>query len=583
MRDPKIVLKQLSSLKEYQTVNGLFCNLYNPEFYKIAYQNLYSKSSQMIQASDGSTIDGMSEERINELIQKLKNGSYKPTPLKKVNIAKKCGKLRKTSIMSFDDKLIQEIIRMLLEALYEPHFSEHSHGFRPKKSCHTALRYVQQKFRGTKWWIDADIKNYFDSINHTVLLNTLKKRIREQKFIHLINLFLKAGYIENWRYDKTYSGVPQGTIIGPILSNIYLDKFDKFVEKIIKDRTKGKRRKENQEYNNITSYIHATKNSKHPNKERLRLLRKKQKNTPKYDFKDPNFQRVSYIRYADDFIIGTIMTLKETKEIYQDIQNFIENELKLSLNEKKTNIFHNRDKIKFLGYELSIMKSNERNTINGGVALWVPYEVMKNYILKNRYGKCYNDKKTGKMKFKGTHRPELINIDELEILMQYNTKMRGLYNYYKMASNVSKLNNFNYICQLSFLRTLAAKYKTTCSKLYKNKNYCQKKHIGITYNDKFYEFFNGPFNVVKTIKYEKDIDIIENINKYFTRTSLIQRLEAKRCEFCGDENGPFEVHHVKKLKDLKGKAPWEKLMISRKRKTLVLCRNCHHKLHAGKL
>ena len=224
--------------------------------------------------------------------------------------------------------------------------------------------------------------------------------------------------------------------------------------------------------------------------------------------------------------------------------------------------------------------------MNGNIHLWLPYNVCKKFIIDNRFGKFVCDHETGKPKLSPKERPEMTQITELEILMQYNSKIRGLYNYYKMASNVCKLNNFNYICQISFLKTLSNKYKTTCAKLYKNKNYCQNKHIGITYNNKFYEFFNGPFNVTKVIKYERNIDMMENVNKYFGRNSLIKRLEANKCEWCGDEQGPFEVHHVKKLKDLKNKKrlqDWEKLMIARNRKTIVLCRTCHNKLHAGKL
>lgn len=588
MRDPKIVLNQLSSLKENQTVNGLYCNLLNPEFYKVAYQNIYSKPSQMTPASDGSTIDGMSFERINKLIEKLRNKTYQPTPLRRANIPKKNGKTRPISIPSFEDKLVQEIIRMLLEALYEPHFSEHSHGFRPKKSCHTALKFVQNKFQGTKWWIDCDVKGCFDNINHVILLNTLKERIREQKFIHLINLFLKAGYIENWVYHKTYSGTPQGSIISPILTNIYLHKFDKFLETLITERTVGKRKKMTKEYHNVSNSIWKLKQNENYDKNKLMELIKKQNDLSRIgkvsDHNDPNYRRLSYVRYADDFLVGVIASRKEAEEIKNKIQEFLKNKLKLELNEEKTKIVHNSEKIRFLGYDLTVYTSNvERKQMNGLIHLWLPYEVCKSFIIDNRFGKFVCDAQTGKPKLRGECRKELTNIDELEILMQYNAKIRGLYNYYKMASNVCKLNGFNYICQLSFLRTLANKYKTSCAKLYKNKNYCKNKHIGITYNDKFYEFFNGPFNVVKTIKYEEDIDVIENTNKYFGRTSLIQRLEANKCEFCGDEKGPFEVHHVKKLKDLKGKAPWEKLMIARRRKTIVLCLSCHDKLHAGKL
>ena len=309
-----------------------------------------------------------------------------------------------------------------------------------------------------------------------------------------------------------------------------------------------------------------------------------------YDFYDPNFRRLSYVRYADDFLVGVIASKKEAEEIKNKIQEFLGNKLKLELNKEKIKILHNSEKIKFLGYELSVIRCESNPKINGQIGLWLPYEVCKNFIIDNRFGKFVCDSKTGKPKLKAIHRPEMNNLDELEILMQYNSKIRGLYNYYKMASNVCKLARFNYICQLSFLKTLANKYKTSCKKLYDNKNYNHRNnstaHIGITYNNKFYEFFNGPFTVVKHIKYEQNIDVVENINKYFGRTSLIKRMEASECEWCHTKEGPFEVHHIKKLKDLKNKKrlhSWEKLMISRRRKTMILCTHCHDKLHAGKL
>lgn len=595
MLDPKIVLEILS--KNNSKVDNIYKYLLNPELYKIAYQNIYSKPSQMTPASDGSTIDGMSMERIEKLIDKLRNKTYQPTPLRRVNVPKKNGKIRPISIPSFEDKLVQEAIRMLLEAIYEHTFSEHSHGFRPQKSCHTALYYMKGKFKGTKWWIDCDIKGCFDNINHHILLITLAKRIKEQKFLNLINLFLKAGYIENWKYHKTYSGTPQGSIISPILANIYLHNFDKFIEEIIKDFEKGKQRKQLKEYHNLINRIHNTKKRLQKgieiekNKKRLTKQReefRKQKNRiQQYDQFDPNFRRLSYVRYADDFLIGVIASKKEAEEIKNRIQEFLRNELKLELNEEKTKIVHNSELVRFLGYDVGVNNDRTKPEINGKIGLWLPYDICKNFILDNRFGKFVCDAQTGKPKLKAIYRAEMINNDELEILKIYNSKIRGLYNYYKMASNVCKLNGFGYICEISFFRTLAAKYSTSCRKLFRNKNYSKRENkrtvVGITYNNKFYPYFNGPFTIEDKINHDKNIDIIENINKYFVRTSLIKRLEANKCELCGDEEGPFEVHHIKKLKDLKGKSFLERFMISRNRKTLVLCCNCHYKIHAGKL
>lgn len=594
-KDPKITLNRL--IKYSTTTNPKFTKLYSClysiDFFKLAYQNIYAKPGNMTPASDQSTIDGMSEERINKLIQKLRDGTYQPTNLRRVNIPKKKGGTRPISVPSVDDKLVQEIIRMILEAIYEKTFSEHSHGFRPKRSCHTALDYLQTKFPGTKWFIEGDIKGCFDNINHERLLQILRERIYDLKFIHLINLFLKAGYIENWEYHKTYSGTPQGSIISPILANIYLDKFDKFMEEKIKEFHKGKIQKHSNEYFRRMSRITNTKQrlrkgiNVEKNKIRLKenIKELKRYRGPARDMYDPNYRRLKYVRYADDFLIGIVGSRKDTEILNESVKDFFKSELKLELSPDKHKITHNSVKIRFLGYDIIVVRKDNNKRRNGMIWLSVPYDVMVKFIIDNRYGKWWNNPRSGKDELKAIHRPELIHLDEYEILLQYNWKLRGLYNYYSLAENVYKFNGFGYICLTSLMRTLAAKYKISINKLCRNKNYMQRikgtEYFGVTKSGKFYPFFIGPFE--RKIQNKDFDDVLPNIYKLTGRNSLIKRLESKECEFCGNTEGPFEIHHVKKLKDLKGKFNWEKLMIARKRKTLVLCVSCHHKLHAGKL
>lgn len=586
----------LNRLRKYSTTENpkfkrLYTCFYSMEFFKLAYSNIYSKPGNMTKASDGSTIDGMSEERINKLIQSFKDGTYQPTNLRRVNIPKKNGKTRPISIPSFNDKLVQEIIRMILEAIYEDTFSDHSHGFRPNRSCHTALEYVRKKFQATAWFIEGDIENCFENINHVILLNILREKITDLRFIHLINLFLKAGYIENWKYHKTYSGVPQGSIVSPILFNIYMDKFDKFMERKIKEFDTGTRRHVLSEYNNLHTNLRRTRRrlKRNENVKQNKIILKKQIHELKLcqharDMMDETYKRMRYVRYADDFLIGIIGSKKEIKELNDEIKLWFPQELKLSLSPKKHKITHNSKNIRFLGYDIVVVRHSQKKPENGNIRLSVPYELMVDFIIQNRYGKWWNNPNSGKDELKGICRPELMNLDDLEILFQYNWKIRGLYNYYCLSENVYKLNGFGHIIQTSFMRTLAGKYKTSCAKLYRNPNYSQRKKgktvVGVTHKDKFYEYFDGPFN--KKVK-TTCVDEKTNTNKASGRTSMIKRFDAHICEFCGDTEGPFEIHHVKKLKDLKGKSDWEKLMISRHRKTLVLCKNCHYKLHAGKL
>ena len=284
--------------------------------------------------------------------------------------------------------------------------------------------------------------------------------------------------------------------------------------------------------------------------------------------------------------MGVIASKKETEEIKNKIQEFLKNNLLLKLNSEKTKIIHNSNLVRFLGYDVSVMRCDTRTSVNGKIGLWLPYDIMKNFIIDNRYGEFVRDPDTGKPKLKGIHKPEMAYLDEFEILAQYNYKIRGFYNYYRLALNVSKMGNYNYIWKTSFFRTLAGKYKTKCGKLYRNKNYFQNKMMGITYNNKFYALWNGPFTTADEISSGRNVDMVENINRYFNSTSYIKRLEAKVCDHCGDTDGPFEIHHVNKLKHVKKKktlSNWEKAMISRQMKVVTLCVKCHDKLHAGKL
>lgn len=157
------------------------------------------------------------------MILSLKNFSYQPNPARRTYIAKAGNpkKKRPLGVPSFNDKLLQEVIRMILESIYEDTFSIHSHGFRPKRSCHTALTEVQKRFKGVKWFVEGDIKGCFDNIDHHVLVDILRRRIKDEHFLGLIWKFLKAGYVEDWKYHNTYSGTPQGSIISPILANVY--------------------------------------------------------------------------------------------------------------------------------------------------------------------------------------------------------------------------------------------------------------------------------------------------------------------------------------------------------------------------
>lgn len=673
MRNPDKVLEILrsNSTKQEYKYEGLYRNFYNNEFYLKAYEKIYAKEGNMTAGSDGITIDGFSLEKVEKLIESLKDETYQPYPSRREYIPKKnSNNLRPLGIPAFYDKLVQEVMRNILEAIYEDTFSENSHGFRPNRSCHTALLQVKGTCTGVRWWVEGDIKGFFDNINHSILINLLKKRIKDEKFIRLIWKLLNAGYMEDHKFYQTYSGTPQGGIISPLLANIYLNELDKYVEEYTKNFDRGTKRKDNNEYKQISDLIYKRRklieiystekvekasqeieeaNAKineyyelHPEiknfnndktvkkyrsiiykrnlilrtpseEERKRIieeikeLTKKMQMLPSYEQIDENFRKMKYVRYADDFLIGIIGTKEDAEKIKADLTTFIKEKLDLTLSQEKTLITHNAEKVRFLGYDIFVNNGNlfRRRMISGrevlartgveSIKLSLPHDVLVRFMLKNGY-----IKEDGK-EWEPTHRPSLLNNDDLEIISAYNAEFRGFYQYYKFAFDVKdKLSNAHFIFKRSFCKTLAGKYRTKVNKLLNmrdgegKKKYIRDGLVGITWvNSKGFSNFVQLFHYNEIIFCKKifndnsNIDNIQNTS-YKGRNSLIMRLQANACEWCGNTEGPFEVHHVKKLKDLKGKKKWEQHMIARKRKTLVLCargkgNNCHVKLHNGEL
>lgn len=607
MRNPEVVLGNLASkAKEPNyTFQRIYKNLYNMEFFLKAYDKIYAKEGNMTKGTDEKTIDGMSLERIEKIVESLKDETYKPNPAKRVYIPKSNGGKRPLGIPSIDDKLVQEVVRNILESIYEPKFSEQSHGFRPNRSCHTALKQVKNSFGKIKWFVEGDIKGFFDNIDHHVLITILRRHIKDEKFIRLIWKFLKAGYLENWKYHKTYSGTPQGGIISPILSNIYLNELDKYMEKYKANFDKGTRRKYNAEYSKKSAshsyYARKLKENWNTMTEQERQTLQIKIKALESDFRsmhsrepmDENFKRIQYVRYADDFIIGVIGSQMDAEKIKKDLTVFLKNELQLELSQEKTLITHHDKFARFLGYDIATVKTPRNTKLSNGamrrqygeIGLYVPKEKWVNKLVSLNV--IETKSMDGKREWKAKHRSELLNSDDLEILSLYNSELRGLYNYYRLANNVSVLNKFHWIMERSLIKTLASKHKTTGSKIFNKYNH--NGQFGIEYETKKGKkiMFLHPKSYTKNdyVKMtNEEIDYYpNNIGLRMGRTSLIDRLKANKCEWCMEKDVPLEIHHVRKLKDLKGKKLWERRMIERQRKTMALCKKCHVDLHAGRL
>lgn len=601
MRNPESVLNSLaehSKLLDYK-YERLYRILFNEEMYYEAYQRIYAKPGNMTQGSDGLTIDEMSLKRIDKLIGAIRNESYQPRPSRRTYIPKKNGKTRPLGIPSFDDKLVQEVIRMILEAIYEGSFEHTSHGFRPHRSCHTAMMQISKSFNGTKWFIEGDIQGFFDNIDHDVLIGILKERIADERFLRLVRKFLNAGYVEDWIFHKTYSGTPQGGIVSPILANIYLDKLDKFMKEYIRSFDKGEERKRSrlrQEYEyekRIAMAMLKAEDDAADRKllgKRIREIDRKRALVPSCDEMDKDYRKLKYVRYADDFLIGVIGSLEDCKQIKQDVAQFLNDKLKLVLSEEKTLITHAEKPAMFLSFDVTVRKSNltKRNAsgkmvraYHKKIVIKIPSGTIRKKLLD--YEALEIKLHNGKEQWKPRPRTGLIFNDDLEILSKYNAELIGFYNYYSIALNSGTINNMSYIMEYSMYKTFAAKYRTTVPKI------CRKymKHgvFTVTYTNKkrevrFRTFYKGGFGRKIEAK-EAFFDKLPNYYYAKMRTSLIDRLKARSCELCG-ETSELEMHHVRKLKDIqKGKAPWEIHMMARKRKTMALCHNCHMKVHHG--
>lgn len=601
MRSPERVLNSLNehSKDSSYKFERLYRILFNEELFYVAYQKIASNGGSTTKGSDGRSIDEMSLARIETLIASLKDESYQPHPSRRVHIPKKNGKTRPLGIPAFEDKLVQEVVRMILEAIYEGHFETTSHGFRPKRSCHTALLHIQKTFNGAKWFIEGDIKGFFDNIDHDILVGILRERISDDRFIRLIRKFLKAGYVEDWTFHNTYSGTPQGGIVSPILANIYLDKLDKYVKEYIQHFDKGTKRRLSKESNDLANERKRTVRKLKKVKDgtekaalvaRLKAIEQERAAFPNGDEMDESYRRLKYIRYADDFILGVIGSKEDAQRIKEDIKSFLSESLALELSEEKTLITHTGKSAKFLGYEITVTRDNHqrrdvrgclRRTYGKRVRLNVSMATLRDKLLE--YGAMEIKLRNGKEVWKPKCRSGLIFNDDLEILDRYNRETVGFCNYYLIANNCVVLHNFRYIMEYSMYKTFAGKYRSTVRKI--NQKYRRNKLFTVKYEQKGViksrTFYKTSFKR-RTTAFNGSCDIEPYSIADVSRTNLTDRLKAEKCELCG-ATGKLIMHHVRNLKDLKGKESWERLMSARKRKTIALCPSCHRLRHLGKV
>jgi group II intron reverse transcriptase/maturase len=427
----------------------LYRQMFNRDLYLLAYGNIYSNSGAMTPGASAETADGMSEDKIDQIIGLMRREKCRFSPARRVYIPKKNGKLRPLGMPSWSDKLAGEVVRLLLEAYYEPQFYDDSHGFRRERGCHTALREINDTWTGTAWFIEGDISDCFGSLDHQILLGILAEKIHDQRFLRLIRNMLKAGYLEDWEYHDTLSGCPQGGVVSPILSNIYLHKLDEFVEQeLIPQYTRGARRKENPEYRRIADRRRNARQRR--DRAAARDLVMQLRSLPSRDPADPGYRRLRYIRYADDHILGFTGPKAEAEQIKAKLAEFLRETLRLELNQQKTLITHARSQpARFLGYHIMTQHCDTKLTrgqrmANGRIALRVPPDVVKAQCARYReHGKPW-------------HRTRLQNLDDYDIVRIYGAEFRGVVNYYLLAQDAWRLNTLRWNAGTSMLKTLGA-------------------------------------------------------------------------------------------------------------------------------
>jgi group II intron reverse transcriptase/maturase len=585
-------------LKELMKINKNNVNFVNDkvihlvadsEVLILAYELIKSKPGNMTPGVNSTTLDKIDLNWFTTVSRQLKAGTYKFKPARRIYIPKSGKKgERPLTISNSRDKVVQQAIYLVLNAIYEPSFLDSSHGSRPQRSTHTALKDIKLKFQGVKWCIETDIESNFPNIDHKTLLFLLGKRISCSKFLALIKRSIKAGYMEDGKLVASNKGLFQGNITSPILNNIYLHQLDLFMSDLAESFNKGKSRRTCKIFRRIRyQMIKHTKDIA-----KLKELRKQLWKVNSKDPFDPNFRRLYYIRYVDDFVVGVVGSYGDTMELYNKIDGFLRNELKLTLSAVKTSITHfSKKPIFFLG---TFIRGNwERNKriilikkqadsvsrkvrMTSRVVLKAPIKSIFEKATLNGFFKVRQGQ------FVPTKVGRCINLDHSDILRYYNSVIRGVLNYYSFVNNRKSLGSFVHGLKLSCALTLALKYKLRhASKIFRKFGSKLKSP-----NGDVELFIPGTFKAIKKFSCNVPIPddvILSNWNNKLTKSNLF-----KQCVICGSSN-QIQMHHVRQVKDLKSKAAGKKLdfftlqMAAINRKQVPLCSTHHQALHNNTL
>lgn len=593
-------LKSLERLEVIRKLNGqnrewvnenLYRQMLRRDMYVLAYENLKSIPGNMTPGTDDETLDGFSEEAIDTLIEQMKGESYQCRPVRESFIPKANGKLRRLGIPCPRDKIVQEVVRMILEAVYDsPHgayFDEHSYGFRRGKSVHSALEEIQTKWSGIIWLVEGDIKSCFDDIDHEILVGILKKKIKDERFLSLIWKLLKAGYqdLKRARHDSL-AGTPQGGIASPILANIYLHELDAFIRQVQAEREKGKERAANKAYKRISDRRYRLAKAGKADSEEFKRLGVQMRKLPSQDTNDPNFVRIKYVRYADDWLIGIIGSHKLAEEIKDEVGKFLKEKLALTLSQDKTRITRARtEEAEFLGYRIRKGRARDSQKVttstNGSGRQFKRRSTGMEVVLKAPIDKLIKRlNQRGFCDGQGTpkHKAGWIAQDEDQVISMYSSINRGIQNFYRPADNWPELCRIQYILKYSLAKTLALKKKVPITRIMKSRDIGVQitNRDGRTRNIVF--FRNSDWTIKRdAFKNYPEIDLVRMQVRLRTRSKL-----GLPCVVCGDPN-KVQMHHVRHIRKMDGNEPrgFTRVMMALNRKQVPVCKACHEKIHRG--
>jgi group II intron reverse transcriptase/maturase len=559
----------------------------------VAYERIKSNPGNMTPGTDGQTFDGWSLEDIRTIIREMRSEQFQFKPVRREYIPKANGKMRKLGIASTRDKVVQEVMRMILEAVYDsPHgayFLESSHGFRPQRSRHSALREIRGKWAATNWFIEGDIQACFDEIDHGVLVSLLRKKIQDERFLNLIWKLLRAGYFDmRGARQDSLAGTPQGSGVSPILANIYLHELDEKVDALRQKLATGKKKRRNPLYRKLSARKRALAKRGATDTPEFRELVRHIRSIPSVDVNDPNFIRIKYIRYADDWLIGICGPRVLAQTVKEEISVFLKDDLKLTLSEDKTHITHARTQSAlFLGVQISIGRGGVQRVVkthNGSgrritrrstgaeVVMEMPFQRIIQRLHQRGFCSALGE---------STTKIAWMNLDADQIVRMYNSINRGIQNYYRFVDNLERIACMQHMLRFSLARTLAGKYKISVKKVFqrwgrnttitvKSKDDKPDRQVSFYLNSDWQKKRNA-FRVK-----DAQIDLVQTAWRLRTRSKL-----GQPCCLCGS-TGPIVMHHVRHIRKMGQQVKgFTRVMQALNRKQIPVCKSCHHKIHRG--